>query len=227
MKASSLASRPASSAGKAKTSDSYCQSMETESRDSCTDSTGDRSGPRPYGGYKPGRGPVSRKVETVTLLSGEQVYRGTRAHPILMFEKCKAENNSHAMKLKIWCTEHIEHERQRMQEKAKLETITTPQLSQLQHLPDWAASKWEGLLGRPWAYMDAPSGHPTVGVASEHQMARLTVAVLVRLDREEQYLPGQNVAKLVSEDAMQVHKTRVFIDDGSLLEDKKIMHFLW
>ncbi len=41
----------------------------------------------------------------------------------------------------------------------------------------------------------------------------------MRLDREVQYLPDQNVAKSSSAAAMRVRKTRVFNDDGSLRED--------
>ena len=41
----------------------------------------------------------------------------------------------------------------------------------------------------------------------------------MRLDREVQYLPDQNVAKSASATAMRVRKTRVFNDDGSLRED--------
>ncbi len=45
------------------------------------------------------------------------------------------------------------------------------------------------------------------------------VAVLVRLDREVQYLPDQNVAKSASATAKRMWKTRVFNDDGSLCEE--------
>ncbi len=79
-----------------------------------------------------------------------------------------------------------------------------------------------GFLGRPWAYMDAPSGNSAVGVDSKEGWARVTIAVLVRLDREEQYLPDQNVTKSTSAAATLVRKSRVFNDDGSLRVDNKM-----
>ena len=69
--------------------------------------------------------------------------------------------------------------------------------------------------------MDAPAGHSTVGVKSKEGRARVTIAVLVRLDREEQYLPDQNVAKSASAAGTLARKTQVFNDDGSIREDKK------
>ncbi len=106
-----------------------------------------------------------------------------------------------------------------MRERVQLNLIETPQLIQLPHLPNWAAPNGWDFWGRPWAYMDAPSGNSMVGVTSEERKARVTVAVLVWLDLEVQYLREQNVAKSASAAAMRMRKTRVFNDDGSLCED--------
>ncbi len=104
-----------------------------------------------------------------------------------------------------------------MRSRVQLSLIDTPQLTQLPHLPDWAAPNGWDFWGRPWAYMDAPSGNSVVGV--EEGKAWVTVAVLVQLDREVQYLPDQNVAKSASATIMRVRKTRVFNDNGSLREE--------
>ncbi len=193
--------------------------MELGQDTSCSNSASEQQGPQPFGGHRPGEGPVPPGVDTVVLLSGEQVYRGTPEQPILVYEDCKAENNGQNRKLAIWRSEQVENERERMKAKVQLHLIETPQLAELPHLPDWAAPNGWDFWGRPWAYMDASSGHSKVGVISEAGKARVTVAVLVRLDQEVQYLPDQNVAKSASAAAMHVRKTRVFNDDGSLRED--------
>ena len=108
-----------------------------------------------------------------------------------------------------------------MKNREPLNLIPTLQIQQLTHLPDWAAPNGWDFWGRPWAYMDAPAGHSTVGVKSKEGRARVTIAVLVRLDREEQHLPDQNVAKSASAAGTLARKTRVFNDDGSIREDKK------
>ncbi len=105
-----------------------------------------------------------------------------------------------------------------MKARIQLHLVEIPQVVELPHLPDWVAPNGWDFWGRPWAYMDAPSGNSKVGVTSETGKVWVTVAVLVRLDREVQYLPDQNVAKLASAAAMRVWKIRVF-DKGSLHED--------
>ncbi len=218
-RATGLTNQPTGSTGEAKRAEGTPQPMELEQEISCSDSAGEQQGPRPFGGHRPGEGPVPPGVDTVVLLSGEQVYRGTPEQPILVYEECKAENNGQNRRLAIWRSERVENERERMRAKVQLNLIETPQLTELPHLPDWAAPNGWDFWGRPWAYMDAPSGNSKVGVTSEAGKARVTVAVLVRLDREVQYLPDQNVAKSASAAAMRVRKTRVFRNDGSLRED--------
>ncbi len=217
-RAPGLSNQPANMTKKATRADDTCQPMELGQKDSCSDSASDHQGPRPFGGHRPGEGPVPPSVDTVVLLSGEQVYRGMPDQPILVYERCKAENNGQNQKLAIWRSKQVEYERERMKAKVLLHLIETPQLVELPHLPDWAAPNGWDFWGRPWAYMDAPSGNSKVGVTSETGKARVTAAVLVRLDREVQYLPDQNVAKSASAAAMCMRKTRIFNDDGSLRE---------
>ncbi len=69
--------------------------------------------------------------------------------------------------------------------------------------------------------MDAPSGNSTVEVNSKEGRARVTIAVLVRLDQEEQYLPDQNVAKSAGVAGTLVYKSHMFNNNGSLRVDKK------
>ncbi len=91
-RATGLSNQLANPAKKATQADDNCQPMELEQSYSCSDSVGKRQGPRPFGGHRPGVGPVPSSVDTVVLLSGEQVYRGTPEQPILVYEKHKAEN---------------------------------------------------------------------------------------------------------------------------------------
>ncbi len=44
--------------------------------------------------------------------------------------------------------------------------LVSPSPSDLPRLPPWAAPNGWDYWGRPWAYMDAPSGHKRVGVSS-------------------------------------------------------------
>ncbi len=57
-----------------------------------------------------------------------------------------------------------------------------------------------GLLGPPWAYLDAPSGHTEVGVRStlSPPSTLVTVAVLVDCPHEPQFLPDMVVAQSAS-----------------------------
>ncbi len=197
------------------------QPIETGSNESCSDSASEQTGPRLYGGHLPGEGPVPRGVDTVVLLSGEQVYRGTPAQSILVYEHCRAENLRNNLKFQLWCSEQVENKPERMQDRMPLNTIAMPQIQQLPHLPDWAApNRWD-FWGRPWAYMDAPFGNSAVGVKSKEGKARVTITVLVRLDPEEQYLPDQNVAKSAGAAGTLARKSRVFHDDETIREDKK------
>ncbi len=116
------------------------------------------------------------------------MYRGTPEQPILVYEHCKAENQRNNQKFRLWRLEHVEDEREHMKNRELLNLIPTPQIQQLPHLPDWAVPNGWDFWGRPWAYMDAPAGHSTVGVKSKERRARVTIAVLVQLDQEEQYL---------------------------------------
>ncbi len=136
--------------------------METEGSESCSDSASEPTGPRPYGGHLPGEGPIPRGVDTVVLLSGEQVYRGTPEQPILVYEHCKAKNQRNNQKFWLWRLEHVEDEQERIKNREPLNLIPTPQIQQLPHLPDWAAPNGWDFWGRPWAYKDAPTGPSTV-----------------------------------------------------------------
>ncbi len=90
---SDLSDRLTNLAKKATRADDTCKPMELGQDNSCSDSPSEHQGPRPFGGHRPGKGPVPPGVDIVVLLSGEQVYRGTPEQPILIYEKCKAEYN--------------------------------------------------------------------------------------------------------------------------------------
>ncbi len=63
--------------------------------------------------------------------------------------------------------------------------------------PPWAAPNEWDYWGRPWAYIDAPSGHSEVGVSStlSPPSSRVTVAVLVNCPHEPQFLPDMLVTQ--------------------------------
>ncbi len=56
-------------AKKATQADNTSQPRELGQDDSCSDSAGEHHGPRPFGGHRPGEGPVPSVVDTVVLLS--------------------------------------------------------------------------------------------------------------------------------------------------------------
>ncbi len=69
--------------------------------------------------------------------------------------------------------------------------MVSPEPATLPRLPPWAAPNGWDYWGRPSAYIDAPSGHPEVGVSStlSPPSNRVTVAVLVDCPHEPQFLP--------------------------------------
>ncbi len=78
--------------------------------------------------------------------------------------------------------------------------LVSPDPVDLPRLPPWAAPNGWDYWGRPWAYLDAPSGHQEVGVSStlSPPSTRVTVVVLVDCLHEPQFLPDMVVTQSAS-----------------------------
>ncbi len=88
----------------------------------------------------------------------------------------------------------------------------------LPRLCPWAAPNGRDYWGRPWAYLNLPSGHVDVGVSSRltPPSSQVTVAVLVDCLHETQFLPNMDVAQLTSMVAGRVsHQSRPLIQSGA------------
>ncbi len=113
----------------------------------------------------------------------------------------------------------MEQERKTLKVTREVGNLVTPHSQDLPFLPPWAAPiRWD-YWGRPYAYMDEPSGHPKVGVENFHRppSQRVMVAVLVNCPLEPQYLPNMDVAHTASDVAVWAgHQARVLLLTGEL-----------
>ncbi len=79
--------------------------------------------------------------------------------------------------------------------------------------------------GRPWAYLDAPSGHSEVGVRStlSPPSTRVTVAVLVDCPHEPQFLPYMVVVQSASVAAGRAtRQARPFTQKGEISKNMSL-----
>ncbi len=93
--------------------------------------------------------------------------------------------------------ELVQHERESLDSLRGVRGLVSPEPATLPQLPPWAAPNGWDYWGRPWAYIDVPSGHLEVGVSStlSPPSSRVTVAVLVDCPHEPQFLPDMLVAQ--------------------------------
>ncbi len=78
--------------------------------------------------------------------------------------------------------------------------LVSPNPTSLPRLPLWAAPNGWDYWGRPWVYLDVPSGHSEVGVRStlSPPSTWVTVAVLVDCPHKPQFLPDMVIVQSAS-----------------------------
>ncbi len=105
--------------------------------------------------------------------------------------------------------EFIDHKLQSLDASRTARTLVSLRPSDLLWLPPWAEANGWDYWGRPWAYLDVPSGHNEVGVSSTLTplSTRVMVAVLVNCPHEPQFLPAAQSASVAVGRAMLQART--------------------
>ncbi len=150
-----------------------------------------------WANHSPGDDTIPSHAERVEWAGGLVLFRGTRHHPWLSFEAERQAQRQANQRLRLWRAELVQHERESLDSLRGVGGLVFPEPATLPRLPPWAAPNGWDYWGRPWAYMDAPSGHSEVGVSStlSPPSNRETVAVLVDCPHEPQFLPDMLVAQ--------------------------------
>ncbi len=149
--------------------------------------------------HRPGDEVIPANAQCVEWSGGLVLFQGTRHFPLISFET-EFEARRQAGRQWLWQIELIEHERNSLDSSRTVGGLVSPNPADLPRLPPWVAPNGWDYWGRPWAYMDAPSGHREVGVSSalSPPSSRVTVAVLVDCPHEPQFLPDMMVTQLAS-----------------------------
>ncbi len=147
---------------------------------------------------------------------GVVLFFGTRAHPVISFkEECDAlQRVGHNIRL---ChTDLVEQEREILTKRRDATNLVSPEIHELPHLPTWAVHNWWDYWGRPYAYIDAPSGHADVGVSSAlaPPLPWVMVAVLVNCPHKLQYLSDQSASAVTR---WARHQARALNQSGGIL----------
>ncbi len=114
----------------------------------------------------PGDGTIPPHTEPVEWAGGLVLFRVTRAHPLIALEMEREAHHQAGHELRFWHVELVKHECQALNEMRMIGDLVLPRPADLPRLPSWAAPNGRDYWGRPWAYLDAPSGHADVGVSS-------------------------------------------------------------
>ncbi len=150
------------------------------------------------------------------------LFQGTRHYPLISFEMELEARRQAGQQLRLWRAELIEHERNSLDSSRTVGGLVSSDPADLPQLPPWAALNGWDYWGRPWAYMDAPSGHREVGVSStlSPPSTRVTVAVLVDCPHEPKFLPDMIVAQSASVAAgRSTRQVRLFTQKGEVQEN--------
>ncbi len=150
------------------------------------------------------------------------LFQGTRHHPLLRFETERQARRQTGQRLRLWRAELIQHERDSVDALRGVGGLVSPEPITLPWLSPWAAPNGWDYWGRPWAYINAPSGHSEVGVRStlSPPSTRVTVAVLVDCSHEPQFLPDMLVAQSASVAAGRAtRQARPFTQKGEIISE--------
>ncbi len=147
------------------------------------------------------------------------LFQGTRHHPLTSFETEPEARRQTGQSLQLWRVELIQHERDSLDSSRTVGGSISQDLANLPRLPPWVAPNGWDYRGRPWAYLDAPSGHREVGVSSmlSPPSMQVTVAVLVDCPHEPQFLPDMVVAQSAS-----VAAGRATLQKGEIQENMSL-----
>ncbi len=153
-----------------------------------------------WANHCPGDDVIPAQAERVEWEGGLLLFCGTRDHPLVSFEAEQQARYQAGQQIRLWRVELINHERRTLDESRMVGTLVSPKPADLPRLLPWAASNGQDYWTRPWAYLDAPSGHPDVGVSSmlTSPSTMVTVAILVDCPHEPQFLPDMVVTQLAS-----------------------------
>ncbi len=92
-----------------------------------------------WANHRPGDGTIPPHAECVEWAGGLVLFRGTRHHPLLSFEaehqaRCQADQ-----RLRLWCAELVQHERESLDSLRGVGGLVSPEPDTLPRLPPWAA----------------------------------------------------------------------------------------
>ncbi len=178
-----------------------------------------------WANHRPGDDTIPAHAERVEWAGGLVLFQGTRHHPLLTFETEHQARRQTGQRLRLWRAELVQHEYDSLNSLRGVGGLVSPEPITLPWLPPWAAPNGWDYWGRPWAYLDAPSGHWEVGVRStlSPPSTGVTVAVLVDCPHEPQFLPDMLVAQSASVAAGRAtRQARPFTQKGEMSENMSL-----
>ena len=119
-----------------------------------------------WASHHPGDDVIPANAERVEWASDLVLFQGTRHHPLISFEIEREPRLQTSQSLRLWRAELIQHEHDSLDSFRAVGGLISPNPASLPRLPSWAVPNGWDYWGRPWAYLDAPSGHKEVGVSS-------------------------------------------------------------
>ena len=168
---------------------------------------------------------IPANAECVEWAGGLVLFQGTRHHPLISFKIEREARRQTGQSLRLWRTELIQHEHDSLDSFRVVGGLISPNPASLPRLPPWAAPNGWDYWGRPWAYLDAPSGHKEVGVSStlSPPSTWVTVAVLVDCPHEPQFLRDMVVTQSASVVAgRDTRQARPFTQKGEVQDNMSL-----
>ena len=178
-----------------------------------------------WAAHHPGDDVIPANAKRVEWASGLVLFQGTRHHPLIWFKTEREARRQTGQSLRLWRLELIQNERDSLDSFRTVGELISPNPASLPHLPPWAAPNGWDYWGRPWPYLDAPSGHREVGVSStlSPPSTRVTMAVLVDCPHEPQFLPDMVVTQSASVAAGRAtRQARPFTQKGEVQDNMSL-----